>query len=220
MPRRTHGRRHFLAGASLAVCAGVLAWAGLFKHEPGADASTPAHAVPAIVQALVQSGDWIVRTGTGYEGTLVRKLGASRYSHIGIVQVAQDSMHVIHATTDDDPTQPDRVIVSTVQDFTHPRLASSWAVYRHEGLAPAEKRHMQQHAASLLGQAFVLGDRHDHRLYCTTIVHDGLPPQVQAQVQWQDVEVAAFHGQWLFPSALLALDGVRAVYESHAPRVR
>lgn len=170
----------------------------------------------------VRVGDWVLRSGTGRESALVEQLSDSAFSHLGLVVRTQPQLLIVHATTSDDVQHPNQVIISSFDRFASPRLARRVLVVRPTFLSEAQKQQMAQSAESLLGQAFVLAPRQKPNLYCTTLLLRLLRPHVSAQNStrlpaWQRVNAPLLRGEYLFPQAFLAVEGLETVYDSDVP---
>lgn len=170
----------------------------------------------------IRVGDWVLRSGTGRESALVEQLSHSEFSHLGLVVRTRPELLIVHATTSDDVQQRNRVITSSFARFSSSRLARRVLVVRPTFLSRTQKQQMVRDADALLGQAFVLAPRGEPNLYCTTLLLRLLHPHVLPEntvrqlPAWQRVNAPLLSGEYLFPQAFLAVEGLETVYDSGA----
>ncbi len=168
------------------------------------------------ITTTFQVGDWIVRAGTGHESQLIMKLSGSEFSHIGVITQVTPEVRIVHATTDDKPSQKNQVIESSLGEFTHHSLASKWAVYRYLDMPLAKMQQMAIEVEQKQGLPFILDTQeHPHR-YCTSIIAESLPLAVQNKLTWQTVNFPGFKGKLLYPNAFLHLQNTHLIYQSDA----
>lgn len=149
----------------------------------------------------VAVGDWVLRTGTSAESQIIQQVdGGSNYSHIGMVVSLNPTM-VVHATTDDNPKLPNQVLLTSLQEFLNPTLASDFALVRPTFLSIQEKERMASGLINQVGKGFVLTPKAEAPRYCTTILLDEIQKiQPTFTLQWTSVNVPVFNGEYLFPS--------------------
>lgn len=151
----------------------------------------------------LEAGDWIFRAGTGQESAIIRTASNSKYSHIGVILTA-DPITILHATTNDDPTHPNQVIISTYEDFTAPEMAATIAIYRPIFLNEAEKLAILEQLKQQLGKPFRLTTQTNHPRYCTTILYDAIKTvRPDFTLTWQHSYFPLFKGAYLPPEAFL-----------------
>lgn len=158
-----------------------------------------AQLIKAKLQSHAQIGDLIFRKGKNSESELIAYLGDSAFSHIGIVANLAP-LRVIHATTDDNPNAPNRVIQSEIDDF----LAQAQVVgLKRLPLAQNTRESIAKYAMLSLGAPFVLRGSGDS-LYCTTLVRDSIvanAPNFTLNLPYKKINFAFLGGEYLLPSA-------------------
>lgn len=154
--------------------------------------------------ADVQVGDWVFRSGTSHDSFLIKHLSQSAYSHVGMVVQTLPEIMVAHATSDDDPEQPNQVLLSKWADFVSPKRADAVAVARLQGVSSAQRFQAALYARQQVGRAFVVASRDDAPFYCTLLLTEAWSAQgVALQTRWQYVDVPVLRGEYLFPQGLL-----------------
>lgn len=157
--------------------------------------------------AGLQVGDWVFRSGTAGDSHWIQRLSHSAYSHMAVVAQTSPRVLLVHATTDDDPTRRDQVILSDWDSFASADLSAALAVARPRFLSAAQRAASARHAAARVGQPFALRARGDTPLYCTTLVLDAVRSQApHFNPAWQTLDVPTLRGQYLFPRALAQAD--------------
>lgn len=203
-PFRSHPLRPWLAallpaGLLLSLCA----------------SQRPMPPLPALAELPeLAVGDWIFRSGTSTDSRVIRQLSGSDYSHIGMVVTSGPQVLIVHASTDDQPEHPDQVLLSSLEEFTHPRLAHSFAIARPTFLDPQQKQDIAQALLAQRGQAFVIQPRGVPHRYCTTLLADAIRTQAaDFDPSWSPVDLAFFRGDYLFPRAFAEHAQIRWVYQ-------
>lgn len=161
-------------------------------------------------------GDFIVRQGTAYESVLIKQLSGNPYSHIGLIIQINPQILIIHATTDDKVAKPNQVIISTLSEFIHPKLAKGWAIYRNDKLTNQDIDKLIKNTKLQLGQPFYLTTKNKptQGIYCTTLIANHLPISIYQSLQWQQIDVPSLYGQILYPKALIDKKiGARLIYQ-------
>ena len=116
----------------------------------------------------IESGDLIFRRTRTIEGETVLMLGGGIYSHVGVINVEDKGVFVIHVV----PSSPSMVRKERLQKFVNDSVA--FAVYR------VQTSHEHRQRAALLAKAWVgrkpfdrdFNLRDDGRLYCTELVYN------------------------------------------------
>lgn len=165
---------------------------------------SPPAAAPATLPQLpaLEVGDWIFRSGTSTDSQVIRQLSGSDYSHVGMVVASDPEVLIIHASTDDQPEHPNQVLLSSLNEFTHPSLARSFAIARPTFLDALQKQDIARTLQTRRGQAFLIQPRDQPHLYCTTLLADAIRArQPGFDLPWSRVNLAFFRGDYLFPRA-------------------
>ncbi|TLX53663.1 hypothetical protein DN826_17260 [Stutzerimonas nosocomialis] len=158
-------------------------------------------------------GDWVLRMGTSTDSRVVQQLSSGAYSHIGMVVAVEPRVMVIHATTDDHPERANQVLLSTLEEFFQPGLASRIAIARPTFLQTPQKLAIARALLAEQGKPFVLEPRDTAHRYCTTLLADAIRAEHPAfDPPWQHIDVAFFRGEYLFPQAFVDYPGVEWVY--------
>lgn len=173
------------------------------------------HAAPEQQLPSVAVGDWVFRAGTSSESQLIQTLSHSEFSHIGMVVSLQPEPLIVHATTDDDPERNNQVLTSTLRNFTNPQLARSFAIARPVFISAEAKQQAARWLLKQLKQPFVLADRSNAHLYCTTLLADALHhTKTSFQPAWQQINAPMFSGEYLFPQAFAEYPELEWLYRS------
>lgn len=121
-----------------------------------------------------------------------------------MVVQTQLQIRIAHATTDDDLTQPNQVLISSLADFSAIERADAIAIARPRFLSIEQREASARHMAARKGQAFVLSAREKSPFYCTTLLLDAVRQQMPGfQPRWHYLDVPVFRGYYLFPQAFL-----------------
>lgn len=192
---------------------GLDSW-GLNSHDSPTQTKilTPqAQSLKIVLESHAQIGDLIFRKGKNSESELIAYLGDSAFSHIGIV-ANRKPLRVIHATTDDNPNAPNRVIQSEIDDF----LAQAQVVGLKRLPLPQNVREsIAKHASLSLGAPFVLRGSGDS-LYCTTLVRDSIvanAPNLTLNLPYKKINFAFIGGEYLLPSAFWEHSGFETILD-------
>ncbi len=162
-------------------------------------------------------GDWIFRSGTSTDSSVIRQLSGSDYSHIGMIVASSPQVLIVHASTDDQPEHPDQVLLSSLDEFVHPSLAHDFAIARPTFLDAQQKRSIAQTLLAQRGQAFVIQPRGEPHRYCTTLLADAIRTQVpDFDPGWSAVNLAFFRGDYLFPRAFAEHAQISWIYRPQA----
>ena len=160
-------------------------------------------------------GDWIFRSGTSSESHLIETLSHGEFSHIGMVVSLQPEPFIVHATTDDDPQRSNQVLISTLSDFINPQLARRFAIARAAFVTPEENQQAAAWLLKQLRQPFILADRSNAHLYCTTLLADALQhTKMPFKPTWQQINAPMFSGEYLFPNAFADYPNIEWLYRS------
>lgn len=144
----------------------------------------------------LQKGDIILRDGLGLESALIRQISKSDYSHIGLV-VSLEPVLILHATTNDDLSKTNQVLLSSLEDFA--RLSKKIAVKRYD-LSKAMREKIIDQALKFKGRAFVLSPDND-AFYCTSLIEETFSGVYDLNLSKEWLSVPALSGTYLLPKA-------------------
>ncbi|QEY27098.1 hypothetical protein D0T92_01465 [Neisseria zalophi] len=162
---------------------------------------------------LLQTGDWIFRSGRSADSQFIKRVSHSRYSHIGMVVQTQPDIIIAHATTDDDPKHPNQVLLTSLNEFTAADKADAIAIVRPRFLNRYQRAQSAKSAENMVGKAFIMTKRSEEPFYCTLLVFDAVHQQnPDFNPQWQYLDIAVFGGEYLFPEAFTHAD-VEWIYQ-------
>lgn len=168
--------------------------------------------LPSHIQ--LEKGDWIFRGGTGTDSKLIQYLSKSKFSHIGIIVETSPNILIAHATTDDDPKNPNQVLITKLDDFITPNQAKTFAIARPTFLSKQQRIQTSLYAYQQIGKPFVLDNRVEPHFYCTTLILDSVHSQTNDfNPTWQYLDIAVFQGYYLFPEALTQ-EKIQWIYDS------
>ena len=157
----------------------------------------------------LEVGDVIFRKGTGMESFVIEKLSNHRYTHIGLV-ISTQPIIILHASADDNPKKPNRVILSSFDEFlSH---AQNIAIKRYP-LSEKMRETILLEAPLWLDREFILSTD-SNALYCTTLLESILSPHITLNAQYEEIDFPAFQGKYLFPKAFYEDLESTLVYES------
>lgn len=162
----------------------------------------------------IQKGDWIFRSGINADSKFIQYLSNSSFSHIGIIVETNPSIIIAHATTDDNPTYPNQVILTPIHDFLQTDKARAFAIARPKFLSSAQLLLSAQYAKNQVGKPFILNDRDEPHFYCTILILNSITQQSSSfKPKWQYLDIAVFQGYYLFPEAFTH-ENVEWIYDS------
>lgn len=170
------------------------------RVQPAPDFHLPKH-------VQLERGDWVWRAGTGADSRFIQRLGRhhgyGRFSHIGMVVATTPEILIAHATTDDDPTRPNQVLLTPIGRFLSAQYAQTLAIGRPSFLSPAQRAATADYARTQAGRPFVLDGRDSPHFYCTTLILEAVRQSDPLfSPTWQYLDMAVFRGEYLFPDAL------------------
>ena len=181
-----------------------------FAQAPTTRAASPTPQLPTLAV-----GDWVFRSGTSTESHLIQSLSNSEFSHIGMVVSLHPEPLIVHATTDDDPQRSNQVIASNLAAFIDPKRARRFAIARPTFVSTEENQQAAAWLLKQLRQPFVLTDRSNPHLYCTTLLADALRhTKIPFQPLWQQMNAPMFSGEYLFPQAFAEYSEIEWLYHS------
>lgn len=157
----------------------------------------------------LEIGDIILRKGVGMESFVIEKLSHHRYTHIGLV-ISTQPIIILHASADDNPKKPNRVILSSFDEFLS--KAQSIAIKRYV-LSKQIQEKILLEAPLWLDREFVLSTD-SNALYCTTLLESLLSPHITLNAQYEEIDFPAFQGKYLFPKAFYEDSESVLVYEN------
>lgn len=216
--------RGFLVGAlgalalTLALIAAIFALicplsvspiiSALFPHSVFADSAPQTLRAQDLTLPPLEVGDLIFRRGDSLESMIISRVSHHHYTHLGLI-LSTDPLLIIHATTDDNPTAQNQVIISPLDEFlSHAR---SLAIKRLP-LTRAQKDSIALSSRAQLGREFVI-DEGSQALYCTTFVESVLAPHIALNLIYDDVNLPTWQGKYLFPRAFFELPQGNLMYE-------
>lgn len=162
--------------------------------------------------AQLEVGDIVLRTGTTVDSLVIQKLANVRYSHIGVITQISPEIIVVHATTDDDPTKLNQVITTDFTTFVSPQFAKNHLILRPDFLTNDEKIIFSQKINAKIGQLYVLKKQGEDNLYCTTLIAQPLLELHPSTIlQWHEINLGPFQGQYLFPDTFIDIKGMKII---------
>ncbi|MBO4871525.1 MAG: hypothetical protein J5565_06035 [Muribaculaceae bacterium] len=169
---------------------------------------------------VLQEGDLALRRGSSMASNIVIMMdSAATYSHIGLVTRCGDEWMVVHAVPDErDDGGVDTIKADPIATFFLPSRAKRGAIVRLD--VDSVLRHRAAREAIALVERHVKFD-HDYswtdttRLYCTQLVQQCyLKAGVDvAQGRKQRIDAPGYHGDYVFPSDLLAHPRTRVIFK-------
>ena len=167
-----------------------------------------------------REGDLVLRSGYGVESRAVMTQGSSHYSHVGLLHYdsLKDEWMVVHAVPDErDDGGVDTIKADPIATFFMPSRAERGAIVRLD--VDSALRHRAAREAIALVERHVKFD-HDYswtdttRLYCTQLVQQCyLKAGVDvAQGRKQRIDAPGYHGDYVFPSDLLANPRTKVIF--------
>ncbi|MDY0249760.1 MAG: YiiX/YebB-like N1pC/P60 family cysteine hydrolase [Pseudomonas sp.] len=205
------GQRHVYIALLIAATLGL----SMLFYTAQTPAIRPAFTTPQLPALAV--GDWVFRSGTSTESHLIQTLSNGEFSHIGMIVSVQPELLIVHATTNDDPQRSNQVLTSTLNAFIDPQRARSFAIARPLFVTAKENQQAATWLLKQLRQPFVLADRSNTHLYCTTLLADALQhTQTPFKPLWQQMNAPMFSGEYLFPQAFADYPDIEWLYRSSA----
>ncbi|MGX3045554.1 YiiX/YebB-like N1pC/P60 family cysteine hydrolase [Helicobacter sp. T3_23-1056] len=165
----------------------------------------------ATISAKSHKGDIIFRKGTNQESALIASISKSHFSHIGII-VSTNPLLIAHATTDDNPTKQNQVIISSGYDFISQAILIGT---KRIPLKPPLQDKIAKYALAQEGKDFVLS-ADKNALYCTTFVRDAIryaSPSFAKQYDSTREVFAFMGGKYLLPSAFWNDERLESIIE-------
>jgi hypothetical protein len=124
--------------------------------------------------SLLQDGDLIFRRGRSVESHAVLITDSkSRFSHVGIICIENETPFVIHAVPGENKNGPDYIRKEKVTDFLAPGNASEFSIYRSRfskeiNTMAAQIANRLYHEKVLFDKSFDLTTT--NQIYCTELV--------------------------------------------------
>lgn len=159
----------------------------------------------------LEVGDLVFRKGLGAEALVINKLSTSPYTHIAMVIQTNPTL-LIHATTDDDKTKLNQVILSSLEDFA--AHGTKVAIKRLK-FSKEQKRQIAHFAKKELGRKFILSADKE-AFYCTNFIENSIQKVIKDfKLERKYVDVAIVNGDYLFPKAFFDDEKSFLIYESN-----
>lgn len=123
---------------------------------------------------LLQNGDLIFRRGRSFESHAVLITDSkSRFSHVGIIWIENETPFVIHSVPGENKSEPDYIRKEKVQEFLAPENASEFSIYRSRFSKEVNTKAAQianrfYHEKVLFDKSFDLTTT--DQIYCTELV--------------------------------------------------
>lgn len=156
----------------------------------------------------LEVGDLVFRRGDSLESVIISQVSHHHYTHLGLV-ISADPLLIIHATTDDNPSTQNQVIISPLDEFLF--HARSIAIKRLP-LTNAQQESIALSARAEQGRAFVIAEGSE-ALYCTTFVESVLAPHIALNLVYDEVNLPTWSGKYLFPRVFFDMPEGRLIYE-------
>lgn len=164
----------------------------------------------------LQTGDWVLRMGVETDSRIIRQISGGEYSHIGMIVALQPEPLIVHATTGEPQQTPsDGVLITPLSHFIANDRAEYYAIMRPQFLNMLEKQTIANNLIKKVGQPFVLREKNQTHLYCTTLIADEIQrvyPDFQPQWQYKDTPI--FKGNYLFPNAFFNYPQTQMIYQT------
>ena len=165
----------------------------------------------------VQSGDLIFRAGNGVAGGFLESTDPeTKYSHVGLVVIQQESPFVIHASLTGD-SNGGKVMLDSLETFLARDQATAVAVYRPrdeetiESAIAIAKNYVEEEIP--FDSGFDLSD--SERLYCTELVWRAYQ---EAGLDLVEAEFDTIsnpflsHDEYILPSSLIKSNQLKYIY--------
>jgi hypothetical protein len=207
-----HHVKHALAAAGATVLVAVCL--GKTVALPRRNVAPPALARQANLSRL-RAGDLIFRIGRGWRANAVRWLGEGELSHVGIIDVGTDGVHVIHAAPPEG-SSPGEVKRETLAAFEDDAASNGIVVYRRSNIDSATDSAITAKAREFARRRVPFDDAFDLRdsraMYCTEMVWRasevagaGFKPVLTT------VDMGMFKGKYMTPHDLIAALDLRRI---------
>lgn len=157
----------------------------------------------------LEVGDIVFRTAYGKESRLIQMVSEGEYSHIAVITMIAPEVKVVHATTNDHPILQNQVLLTPITEFLSPDVAKQYLIVRPKFLNHQERQYFAAEIAKRVGEPYVLKSKEFDNLYCTTLLETPLQSiRPQIMLEYQLLKVPGMNGNYLFPDAFLALQGL------------
>lgn len=162
-------------------------------------------------RSRLQSGDIVFRRGRDAVSGMVLALdGRLPYSHVGIVDVEEGRVWVIHASPAEGSETEGKVKREAIEIFSDQERAALIGVYRMPRLTAKEARQVVSAARGYLGRPFDAGFDlgEDQRIYCSELVWLAYRQAgVELTHRLQELHMPLHQGPVILPGAFVA-DGM------------
>ena len=164
----------------------------------------------------LQTGDWVLRMGVETDSRIIRQMSGGKYSHIGMIVALQPEPLIVHATTGEPQQTPsDGVLITPLSHFIANDRAEYYAIMRPQFLNMLEKQTIANNLMKKVGQPFVLREKNQTHLYCTTLIADEIQRVYpDFQPSWQYKNTPIFTGEYLFPKAFVDYPNTQVIYQT------
>lgn len=164
----------------------------------------------------IKRGDLIFREGKSKDSAVIKYISNSKFSHIGVVYETEP-LRIIHATTDDNLQNPNKVIISDISEFL--KEAKNIA-FKRINLESNQVEIFLNGLEKNLGKDFILYgldsselERESKPIYCTTLIETELRKIIPINIEYELVNFPFLSGYYLFPKAFYDNIG-ELIYES------
>lgn len=154
-------------------------------------------------------GDIILRQGVGADSKLIQHISSSRFSHIGII-VSINPTTILHATTNDNPSKLNQVLLSDINSFVS--LSYAIAIKRFD-LSQEQADLIVKYLLSQVGREFVLDTTQD-KLYCTTIIESALSKHIKLDLPYTYIDIPLLRGYYLMPQSFYTNTQSKLIYQT------
>lgn len=162
----------------------------------------------------LQVGDIVFRSAYGKESRLIEWVSGGNYSHIAVITDIDPEIIVTHATTNEDPHYPDQVQSTPITRFLSPSITKQYQIIRPHFLSDEAKLQFAKLLKAQLGQPYILKNREESNLYCTTFLEQALQTLYPLpELEWQSLSIPGYQGDYLFPDAFLALPDMKTLLQ-------
>lgn len=154
-------------------------------------------------------GDIILRQGVGADSKLIQHISSSRFSHIGII-VSINPTTILHATTNDNPSKLNQVLLSDINSFVS--LSYAIAIKRFD-LSQEQADLIVKYLLSQVGREFVLDTTQD-KLYCTTIIESAIAQHIKLDLPYTYIDIPLLRGYYLMPQSFYTNTQSKLIYQT------